>query len=57
MDKIKELINSILDLILPKEAGIIEIENMTEVDILGTTPQANEMTDTRYKALFQYKNT
>lgn len=56
MEKLKAIIDSILDFILPNDTLIIEIENMSEIDILNTVPGANDMKDGKYKALFQYKN-
>ncbi len=56
MNKIKEYISSILNLILPKDSEIAEIENMSEADIANSVPEANEINNNRYKALFQYKN-
>jgi len=56
MKKIKEFINSILDVILPKDFEVAEIEKMSEIDILNSIPQANEIKNSKYNALFQYKN-
>lgn len=56
LDKLKKFINSILDLILPKDGEIIKIENMSEIDILKNIPLAFEIKNSKYKALFQYKN-
>jgi len=56
MDKIKEYITFILNLVLPKDTEITEIENMSEIDILNNVPEANEIKNNHYKALFQYKN-
>ena len=56
MKKLKGFIDSILDLILPKDFEIAKIEDMSEIDILNNVPPANEIKDSKYKALFQYKN-
>ncbi len=56
MEKIIKFINTILDLILPKDFGIVEIENMSEMDIQNSVPEANEIKNSKYKAIFQYKN-
>ena len=56
MNKIKEYISSILNLILPKDSEVAEIENMSEADIANSVPEANEIKNNRYRALFQYKN-
>ncbi|MFH0755367.1 MAG: phosphoribosyltransferase family protein [bacterium] len=55
MKKVKIFIDLILNLILPKDAGITEIENMSDIDILNNLPQANDINN-KYKALFCYKN-
>ncbi len=52
----KDFIDSILNLILPKDLEIVEIEGMPETDIIKEVPEANEIKDSKYKALFQYKN-
>jgi len=56
MKKMKDFIDSILNLILPKDLEIVEIEGMPETDIIKEVPEANEIKDSKYKALFQYKN-
>jgi len=56
MKKIKDLLDSILNLILPKDFDITKIENMSETDIQNSVPEANEIKNGKYKALFQYKN-
>ena len=56
MNKIKEYIIFILNLILPKDLEVVEIEDMSEADITNSVPEANEIKNNRYKALFQYKN-
>jgi len=56
MKKIKEYISSILNLILPKDLEVAEIEDMSEEDITNSVPEANEIKNNRYRALFQYKN-
>ena len=55
-NKLNNFVNSILDLILPRDVEIIKIENMEESDILQNVPEAFELKDSKYKALFQYKN-
>jgi len=54
--KIKKLIDSIFDFILPKDIEILEIEKMSETEILSFTQQANDIKDDKCKALFQYKD-
>ena len=56
MNKLKGFIDSILNLILPEDAEISEIENMSESDILDALPEANDIKNAKYKAMFQYKN-
>lgn len=56
MDKLIEIIDSILDLILPKDIAVAEIEDISESDLLNDIPQAAEIKNDKYKALFQYKN-
>ena len=56
MEKIKRLISLLLDIILPRDPEITKIENMSEIEILNNIPQASEIKDDRFKALFQYKN-
>jgi ComF family protein len=56
MNKLKGFIDLILDLILPRDIEIVEIENITETDLLNEIPQANDIKNTEYKAIFQYKD-
>ena len=56
MNKIKSFIDFILNLILPKNTDILEIENMSETDILNNIPLSLDIKNTNYKALFQHKN-
>jgi ComF family protein len=56
MNKLKLLIDLILNLILPKDHETNGIENMPEIEILNTIPPALEIKDNKYKALFQHKN-
>ncbi|MFA5652135.1 MAG: phosphoribosyltransferase family protein [Candidatus Paceibacterota bacterium] len=56
MQKLKDIIEGILDLILPKDIEVIEIENLSETDIINSIPGANELKNDKFKALFQYKN-
>ena len=56
MNKIKYFIDFILNLILPKNTEIMEIENMSEIDVLNNIPLALEIKNSKYKALFQHKN-
>ena len=56
MNKLKDFIDSVLNLILPKDTEIIEIENMSELDIINNIPSANEIRNNKYKSLFQYKD-
>jgi competence protein ComFC len=50
------LYEKIFSLILPKEEIIYFIENMSEEDILKEIPEANETSNSDFKALFQYQN-
>ncbi len=54
--KLKKLLNSLIDLILPKNLATLEIENMSCLDMLNNIEIANEIKNNKYKALFQYKN-
>jgi ComF family protein len=56
MKYFKGIIDTVLNLILPKDSEIMEIENMSETDILNSVPQANEIINSKFKAIFQYKN-
>ncbi len=56
MSPIKILLDSILNLLLPKDIGTIEIENMSEIDILNNVPPANDIKNNKLKSQFQYKN-
>lgn len=56
LSKLKKFTDSILNLILPKDIEVEEIENMSEIDILNNIPEANEIKNSKYRALFQYKN-
>lgn len=54
--KLKKSINFILNIILPRDAEIIQIENMSASDIFSSVPLANEIKNYKYKAVYQYKN-
>jgi len=56
MDRIKDLIDFVLDLIIPRDTEVTKIENMSETEILNNIPLANETKNSKYRALFQYKN-
>ena len=56
IQKVFSLYERLLSLLLPKEENIIFIEKMSEEDILGEIPQANEIPNKDLKALFQYKD-
>ena len=56
INKLKRFADSIFDLVLPKDAEIAEIENLSKIDILNLIPEANEIENQKYKAVFQYKN-
>ena len=56
ISKLEKFLSQIYDLLFPKDVETILIENMSEYDILNTIPPANEIKNTKYKALFQYKN-
>lgn len=55
-NKLKGLIDLVFNLILPKDIGIIEIENMSEAEIISQIPEANEIKNIQLKSLFQYKD-
>lgn len=56
MEKIKNLYEVFLSLILPKDTETLYLESLTEDEILFLVPRANEIDDDKYKAIFQYKN-
>jgi ComF family protein len=56
MKKLKGFIESILDIILPKNVETVEVEELSESNIQNAIPQANDIVGNKYKALFQYKN-
>lgn len=56
MDTLKNIFDSLLSLILPKDARTIEIEGLTEDELVAQIDPANPLPNTDYKALFQYKN-
>jgi competence protein ComFC len=50
------IFEKIISTILPKDQNVCFIENMSEEDILKEIPEANETSNSDFKALFQYKN-
>ncbi len=56
MEKLKEIFEMLLNWLLPEDSKIIEIENLSETDLLNNVPQSNEIKDARYRAIFQYKD-
>lgn len=56
LEKLKKFLDSIIDILLPRDIDVIEIENMSETDIINDIPSANELKNDKFKALFQYKN-
>ncbi len=56
IDKLKGFIDSILNLLFPKDIDASKIEDMPEIDILNEIPKADDIKNDKYKALFQYKN-
>jgi len=56
MMNFKGFIDSIIDLILPKDSDVVEIENMSEIDIIGRIPQASDVKIGKLKSMFQHKN-
>ncbi|MFA6227263.1 MAG: phosphoribosyltransferase family protein [Candidatus Paceibacterota bacterium] len=55
MKKLKEVLDKVLSLILPKEKFVEKIEKM-DIDEANNLPGANEIKDEQFKAVFQYKN-
>jgi len=56
IDKIKNILESALSLILPKEQNILKIESLSEEFIANELPRANETNNPRFKAVFHYKD-
>lgn len=56
MEKLKLLIESMINILLPKDSEVSEIEMMTDEEIMNVIEPANDIKDCKYKALFQYKN-
>lgn len=56
MQKIKNFFEIIFSLILPKDAGVLEIESMSEVDIAEKIPRAPDCEGGKCKGLFHYKD-
>jgi ComF family protein len=56
MDKLKGFMDKILDLFFPKDIEAIEMENMNSADMIDSIPEAYEIKNSKYKALFLYKN-
>ena len=56
LSKLKKYIDFILNIILPKDPEIIQIENMSASDIFNNVPLSNEIKNLKYKAIYQYKN-
>lgn len=56
MTILRKFIDSILDLVIPRDPEITKIEDMSETDIFDNIPKANELKNHQYQALFQYKN-
>lgn len=55
-DKLKELFNSIISIILPKEESVLEVERMDFGDIDKKIPRANEINNDKFKAVFHYRD-
>lgn len=56
MYKFIDLIQTLFDFILPKDPDISDIENMSEDYIQENIPIANDIKNSNYRAVFQYKN-
>jgi ComF family protein len=56
INKLKGFVEYVLDLLLPRDFEVLEIENMPNIDILRDVPAANELKNDNFKAIFQYKN-
>ena len=55
MQKLNEIFDRLLSLILPKEESVEKIEKMDDVET-SELPKANETSDTKFKAVFLYKD-
>ncbi len=56
MYKFIDIIQSLFDFVLPKDPEISEIEDMPENYIQENIPAANDIKNSNYIAVFQYKN-
>ena len=56
MQTIKNFFEAVLSLILPKDAGIAEIESMSEAEIAEQIPRAPDCDGGKYQGLFHYKD-
>lgn len=56
MNKFINIIQSLFDFILPKDPEISEIEDMSENHIQENIPRANDIKNSSFIAVFQYKN-
>ena len=54
--KIRKILESIISIVLPKEEYVSEIENLSPENIKNEINSANETSNPKFKALFQYKN-
>lgn len=54
--KINEIFESIISIILPKEKYVTEIENLSIEYIGNEIPKADETSDSKFRAVFHYKN-
>ena len=55
MEKMKEIFDKLLSIILPKEEAVEQIEKMNTVET-SELPRADETSNDKYKAVFLYKN-
>ncbi len=56
MKQIKDFFELLFGFILPKDADVLEIEEMSLENLMEKIPQSGELEESRFKALFQYKN-
>jgi len=54
--RIREIFETIISIILPKEECVTEIENLSTEYIGNEIPRADETSDSKFKAVFQYKD-
>ena len=53
---LKNFLEGLLSLVLPKDADAAKIENMTEAELAEAIPRSQELESSAYFALFRYRN-